>query len=98
MSAGLFAGLGRADAARFSFLMATPITLMAVVYEGFKLVTGETAGAEPLTLVVGVVAAFGSGILAIAVLLRYLRSNSFTIFVVYRFVLAAVVLVVYLTR
>jgi undecaprenyl-diphosphatase len=98
MSAGLFAGLGRADAARFSFLMATPITLMAVVYEGFKLVSGETAGAEPVTLVVGIVAAFGSGILAISVLLRYLRTNSFTIFVVYRFVLAAIVVVVYLTR
>ena len=39
-----------------------------------------------------------SGILAIAVLLRYLRSNSFTIFVVYRFVLAAVVLVAFLVR
>ena len=53
---------------------------------------GEVGGAEPVTLVVGVVAAFVAGILAIAVLLRYLRTNSFDIFVVYRFVLAAVVL------
>ncbi|HET7830602.1 MAG TPA: undecaprenyl-diphosphatase UppP [Candidatus Limnocylindrales bacterium] len=98
MSAALFAGLDRADAARFSFLLATPITAMAVVYEGFKLVRGEVVGAEPLTLLVGVVAAFVSGILAIAILLRYLRSNSFTIFVVYRFVLAAIVLVVFVLR
>jgi undecaprenyl-diphosphatase len=98
MSAALFAGLDRADAARFSFLLATPITAMAVAYEGLKLVRGEVAGAEPLTLVVGVVAAFVSGILAIAILLRYLRSNSFTIFVVYRFVLAAIVLVVFVLR
>jgi undecaprenyl-diphosphatase len=92
MSAALFAGLDRADAARFSFLMATPITAMAVAYEGLKLVRGEVVGADPVTLVVGVVASFVSGILAIAVLLRYLRTRSFTIFVVYRFVLAAIVL------
>ena len=98
MSAALFAGLDRTDAARFSFLMATPITAMAVAYEGLKLVRGEVGGAEPITLVVGVVAAFVAGILAIAILLRYVRSNSFTIFVVYRFVLAAVVLVTLVVR
>ena len=98
MSAALFAGLDRTDAARFSFLMATPITAMAVAYEGLKLVRGEVGGAEPVTLIVGVVAAFVAGILAIAVLLRYVRTNSFTIFVVYRFVLAAVVLVTLVVR
>jgi undecaprenyl-diphosphatase len=98
MSAALFAGLDRADAARFSFLMATPITAMAVAYEGLKLVRGEVVGAEPIPLLVGVIAAFVSGILAITVLLRYLRTNSFTIFVVYRFVLAAIVLVTVLLR
>ena len=98
MSAALFAGLDRADAARFSFLMATPITAMAVAYEGLKLVRGEVVGAEPIPLLVGVVAAFVSGILAIAVLLRYLRTNSFTIFVVYRFVLAAIVLATVVVR
>jgi undecaprenyl-diphosphatase len=98
MSAALFAGLDRADAARFSFLLATPITAMAVAYEGLKLVRGEVAGADPLTLVVGVVAAFVSGILAIAILLRYLRTNSFTIFVVYRFVLAAFALAMFAMR
>src|SRR5829696_1900963 len=98
MSAALFAGLDRADAARFSFLLATPITAMAVAYEGLKLVRGEVVGAEPLTLIVGVVASFVSGILAITVLLRYLRTRSFTVFVVYRFVLAAIVLATFVVR
>jgi undecaprenyl-diphosphatase len=98
MSAALFAGLDRTDAARFSFLMATPITAMAVAYESLKLVRGEVGGAEPVTLIVGVVAAFVAGILAIAFLLRYVRNNSFTIFVVYRFVLAAVVLATLVVR
>ena len=98
MSAALFAGLDRADAARYSFLMATPITALAIAYEGLKIARGEVAGAEPLALVVGIVASFVSGVLAIAVLLRYVRTNSFTVFVVYRFVLAAVVLATILAR
>lgn len=98
MSAALFAGLDRADAARYSFLMATPITAMAVVYESVKLLRGEVGGAEPVTLIVGVVASFVSGMLAISILLRYLRTRSFNIFVAYRLVLAAVVLVVFLAR
>jgi len=98
MSAALFAGLDRADAARYSFLMATPITAMAVAYESVKLLRGEVGGAEPVTLIVGVVASFVSGILAISFLLRYLRTRSFNIFVAYRLVLAAVILVVFLVR
>jgi undecaprenyl-diphosphatase len=98
MSAGLFAGLDRADAARFSFLMATPITGMAVVFESVKLLAGESAGAELAPLVVGVVASFASGMLAIAVLLRFVRSNSFGVFVTYRLVLAIGVLVFLLAR
>jgi len=98
MSAALFAGLDRADAARYSFLMATPITAMAVAYESLKLLRGEVGGAEPVTLIVGVLASFVSGILAISFLLRYLRTRSFNIFVAYRLVLAAVILVVFLAR
>jgi undecaprenyl-diphosphatase len=98
MSAALFAGLDRADAARYSFLMATPITAMAVAYEVLKLAKGEVGGAEPATLIVGVVASFVAGILAIAVLLRYVRTRSFNVFVIYRVVLAAVVLAAFLAR
>jgi len=98
MSAALFAGLDRADAARYSFLMATPITAMAVAYETLKIMRGDVGGAEPVALAVGVIASFVSGILAIAVLLRYVRTRSFNIFVIYRLVLAAVVLAVFLAR
>jgi undecaprenyl pyrophosphate phosphatase UppP len=47
---------------------------------------------------VGVVASFVAGMLAIAVLLRFLRTRSFSIFVAYRVVLAAVVLAAFLAR
>jgi undecaprenyl-diphosphatase len=98
ISAALFAGLQRVDAVRYSFLMATPITAAAVLFEGVKLARGEVAGATPGVLLVGVVSAFVAGVLAITVLLRYVRTQSFTIFVVYRVVLAVVVVAVFLAR
>ena len=98
ISAGMFAGLSRSAAARFSFLMATPITALAVGYEAFKLVRGDVATVEVAPLVIGVVTAFAAGMAAIAILLRYVRSRSYGIFVLYRFVLAAVVLVAFLGR
>ena len=98
ISAGLFAGLTREDAARYSFLMATPVTAGAVLYEGLKLVRGGEVAAEAGPLAVGVVAAFVSGVIAIAALLRFVRSRSYTVFVVYRLAVAALVLAVFLTR
>lgn len=98
MSAALFAGLDRADAARYSFLMATPITALAVAYEVFKLVRGDVGQVELAPLLVGVTAAFVSGILAIAALLRYVRTRSFNVFVAYRVAFAVLVLAVFLAR
>ena len=97
ISAGRLAGLDRASAARFSFLMATPITAGAALFEARRLLAGE-AGVDLSVgpLAVGMVAAFVSGALAIRVLLHFLRSNSLDVFVWYRIVLAAVILVAWL--
>ena len=74
--------------------MATPITALAGAWEVRKLVTGE-AGVEASIgpLVVGMIAALLSGLFAIAVLLRFLRSHSLTVFIVYRVLLAAAIVV-----
>jgi undecaprenyl-diphosphatase len=94
ISAGLFAGLDREAAARFAFLMATPITAGAGLWELRKLVAGEASVTLPLVpLLAGMAAALVSGLLAIAVLLRYLRSHGLGIFVVYRLALAALFVV-----
>jgi undecaprenyl-diphosphatase len=92
ISAGRVAGLDRESAARFSFLMAAPIILGATLFEVRKLAGGET-GVPVSTgaLIVGLVTSFLAGILAIRVLLGYLRSHSLRIFVVYRLVLAAII-------
>ena len=99
ISAGRFAGLDRPSAARFAFLMATPITAGAIVFEARKLLTGE-AGVDVAIgpLVVGMVAALVSGLAAIHFMLRYLRTRSLDIFVWYRFGLAAVVVVLLFVR
>jgi undecaprenyl-diphosphatase len=99
ISAGRFAGLDRPSAARFAFLMATPITAGAIVFEARKLLTGE-AGVEIEVgaLVVGLVASMVAGFAAIHFMLRYLRTRSLRIFVWYRFALAAIVVVVLVTR
>jgi undecaprenyl-diphosphatase len=97
IAAGLFAGLDREAAARFAFLMAMPITAAAGAYETFSLVRGESAVEVQLApLVVGMVASLVSGFAAIAWLLRYLRTRPLDVFVVYRLLLALIVVVAWL--
>jgi undecaprenyl-diphosphatase len=97
IAAGLFVGLDREAAARFAFLMATPITAGAGIWEARKILAGEAGVDLPVVpLLAGMVAALIAGLVAITVLLRYLRTHGVGIFVVYRVVLAAVVVVAWL--
>jgi len=97
ISAGLFAGLDREAAARFAFLMATPITAGAGLWELRKILSGEAGVDLPLVpLLGGMAASLVAGLLAIAVLMRYLRTNGVGIFVAYRIALAALVVVAWL--
>ena len=78
--------------------MATPITLGAAVFEVRKLRhrRGRRDGRASGRCSSGCSRRSSPGILAIGFLLRYLRTRSLTIFVVYRLVLAAVVVVAWL--
>ncbi len=97
ISAGLFAGLDREAAARFAFLMAMPITAAAGAYEALSLVRGDNViEVQAAPLVVGMVAALLAGLVAIAGLLRFLRTRPTDVFVVYRLLLALVVVVAWL--
>jgi undecaprenyl-diphosphatase len=96
ISGGLFAGLRREEAARFSFLLATPITGAAAAYETVRAVTSGELGAQAGPLAAGLATSFVFGIAAIAVLLRFLRTRSTDVFVAYRVILAAAILVVWL--
>jgi len=97
ITAGLFAGLDRPSSARFAFLMATPITAGAGIWELRKVLAGEAGvDLQLVPLVAGMVTALLAGLAAIAVMLRFLRSHGMGVFVAYRVVLAALVVVAWL--
>jgi len=94
IAAGMFAGLSRETAARFSFLLAAPVILGAGVKELPNLRHAAAQGVGAAELAVGFVVSFVVGLVAIHVLLRYVARRPLTAFVLYRFALAALVLVV----
>ncbi|MFQ5817066.1 MAG: undecaprenyl-diphosphate phosphatase [Terriglobia bacterium] len=94
MVAGMFRGLERETAARFSFLLATPIIAGAAVQKFAEIsVVGLPEGVSGLTLAVGFVVSAVTGFAAIAFLLRYLQRHTLKIFVAYRVVLGIMILV-----
>jgi undecaprenyl-diphosphatase len=90
ISAGLFLGFDRVDAARYSFLLSIPAVVLSGLFELRKI--GE-AGEPPVgATVIATVVAFVAGYVSIAWLLRYLTSHSLKGFVVYRIALGLLVL------
>ncbi len=98
MTTGLFLGLSREASAKFSFLIATPIIFGAGVFKLRHLVSDGLPGEFVLPFITGVLVSAVVGLLAIKFLLEHLKKNTFDIFVIYRFVFAGIVLLVYLTR
>jgi undecaprenyl-diphosphatase len=95
ITAARFLRLDRDSAARFSFLLLIPVVFGASVLKGVKdvLIGGLPSGSAG-PFVVGMIAAAVVGLLAIWALLGYVRRHTYSVFVVYRLVLAAVVLIV----
>jgi undecaprenyl-diphosphatase len=93
ITAGRFLRLDRDSAARLSFLLLIPIVFGASVLKGVKDVALDglpPGSAGPF--VIGMLASAVVGLVAIWVLLGYVRRHTYTVFVVYRLVLAAVIL------
>jgi undecaprenyl-diphosphatase len=94
LTAGLFREIKRADAARFSFLLGTPLVLLAGGKGLYDLVTDGAGGIGNAQLIAGVVASAISGFAAISFLLRFLQRSSTMVFVVYRVVVGIGILLV----
>jgi len=92
MSGGLLDGLSHRDAARFSFLLATPIILAAALYKLPGLFGSGGSGIRGQA-VVGAIAAAIAAWLSIRFLLRYFKTNRLTPFGIYCIVAGAVSLV-----
>ncbi len=98
ITAGRFLKLDRDSAARLSFFLLIPIVFGAVLYKGLKhVVFGSLPPGSTGPFVVGTIAAAGAGLIAIDLLLGYLRRHDYSLFVIYRLALAAAILIVIAT-
>jgi undecaprenyl-diphosphatase len=98
ITAGRFMKLDRDGAARFSFLLLLPTVLGAVALKGVgDVLLGDLPAGWQGPFVVGTLAALGSGLLAIDWLLGFVRTHTYGVFVVYRLIVAALVLLTILS-
>jgi undecaprenyl-diphosphatase len=98
ITAGLFRGLARADAARFSFLLGSPIIAAAGAKGLLDTLTAGARTVQPGVFAVGLVTSALVGLAAIWGLLRYLRRASTMVFIVYRIALGIVLIALVLAR
>jgi undecaprenyl-diphosphatase len=95
ITTGRFFRLDRDSAARFAFLLLIPIVFGAVVYKGLKhVVLNPLPPGSAGPFVVGTLAAAAVGLVAIDLLLGYVRRHDYSAFVIYRLLVAAGILIV----
>ena len=81
---GLATGLTRASAARYSFLLSTPVIVGAIAKQGYNAFQRGIPPDQAITYAIGVLASAISGYATIRWFLHYLRARSLQPFVVYR--------------
>ena len=91
MTMGLALGLSRETAARFSFLLSTPIIFGAAMVKLPELFKDGISGA----MIFGILAAAISGYLAIKFMLRFIQKVGYAPFFWYRLILAIIIVIVY---
>ena len=95
ITTGRFSGLDRDAAARFSFLLLIPIVFGAVLYKGLKhVVLNPLPSGSTGPFIVGTLAAAAVGLVAIDLLLGYVRRHDYSPFVLYRLAAALAIAIV----
>jgi undecaprenyl-diphosphatase len=95
ITTGRFSRLTRDAAARFSFLLLIPIVLGAVLYKGLKhVVLNPLPAGSTGPFIVGTIASAAVGLVAIDVLLGYIRRHNYSPFVLYRLAVTVFIVVV----
>ncbi len=97
ISAGLFKGLKREVATRFSFLLSTPAIIGAAALSVGDLPRSSLEG-HLVVVIVGTIAAAVSGWFAIKFLLKFVSTHNFNIFVWYRIALALILVMLFINR
>lgn len=98
ITAGLFRGLTRADAARFSFLLGAPIIAAAGAKGLLETLTAGLDAGQLVVFAIGVAASALAGFAAIWGLLRYLQRATTAVFIAYRIVLGIALIVLVMIR
>ena len=91
MTTARYFKINRESAAKFSFMLAMPITLAAVIFD-LKHFTFN------LALILGILASFIVGVLVIKFLLDFLKKGSFKVFAIYRIIFGVIILAIYFIR
>jgi undecaprenyl-diphosphatase len=92
ITAALLLGFMRPAAARFSFLLAIPIGVLAALKSAKDLMDAGAGAAQLVPMAIGLVVSAVVGYAVIAWLMAWLRRRDLTVFVVYRVLLAGVIL------
>ena len=91
MTIARFLKVDRESAAKFSFMLAMPITLAAVIFDLSNFVFN-------LPIILGILASFITGVVVIKFLMDYLKKGSFKVFAIYRIIFGAIILGIYFLR
>ena len=91
MTTARFLKVDRESAAKFSFMLAMPITLAAVIFD----LTNFTFD---LAIILGILASFITGVIVIKFLMDYLKKGSFKVFAIYRIIFGIIILGIYFFR
>jgi undecaprenyl-diphosphatase len=83
IAAGMYTGVERSEAARFSFLLALPVILGAAVVEGKELLQTGVPSEQAVTLLIGAIVAYGAGAIALKWLLGVIRRGRLDRFAYY---------------
>lgn len=96
ITAALLLGLKNEAAARFSFLLAIPITLGAGALKSYKIAKTGLEGVTAVNFGAGILSSAIVGYLAINFMLKFIKTKGFKAFAIYRFAFGAFVIIYFL--
>jgi undecaprenyl-diphosphatase len=93
ISVGIFNGIPKSEAARFSFLLSVPAIFGAALLELTNIIEQNNTGINLLTLFIGLVVSFIVGFIAIRFLLNVIQKGKFSWFSPYCFFAGLIILI-----
>lgn len=93
IAGGIYSGMNKDDAARFSFLLSIPMIFGASLFEAKDMLNSSIAGVSRSELLIGMAVAFIVGILSIKLFFALIRKTKFYVFAIYCIVLGVIGLI-----